>query len=806
MHADTGVVRHPESEAHDPSAAARYSKRPRRLLRVFNAALPVVAFLCCAASLASDKSDDDVTASIGQPIGEIIDAWRRRGVPFAYSTELISDDVVVREVPAAADPVETVRALLEPYGLTIVDVEDLLVVGRMADALPVDDTPPNRHPAPQPALSEVTVSASRYEILRELLDSPSFVSQRTIQQLPVLGEDPMRAVQRLPGNASSGASAKANFRGSEQNDTGLILNGQRLLDPFHVRDYQNLFSAIDSRAINGIEVFTGGFPVQYGDRIGGLVLIDTVTPDRERHTEIGLSVYNTSFLSAGTVADGDVEWLLSARRGNLDLVLNKDLGEPSYNDVFAEIGINFSDESKLSVNGLIASDHVVAVTESDPEELERSTNDTRNAQFWINWSQDWSEHLSSYTTLSTTSLVSDRFGSADDQEEIVARVDDRRDINVSGIRQDWSFDATERHRLTWGAEYRYLEGLFDYAGSFDYFGTFARINGIDLTLRRNLSREVDGDTFAVYVADRWQLARRTAAEVGIRWDKQTYTDTVDDEQVSPRISILHAINPDTDFRVSWGRYHQSQAINELQIEDGIVQFFPAQRADQFIASLQHRIDDSLSVRAEAYWKRMDRLRPRFENLLDPLSVMPELKPDRVRIEPSGARARGIEFSVNREGDRGLDWWATYSLSEVRDDIDGRFVPRSWDQRHALQLGLLWSRKRWDLAAAANAHSGWPKTQLRIDPDSDPGDPRLEFEARNSARFAPFATLDLRVSYRAPVSVGELSLFFELSNATNRRNPCCVDFELNDESGLPGLIQVDEYWFPLLPAIGLLWEF
>jgi hypothetical protein len=82
-----------------------------------------------------------------------------------------------------------------------------------------------------------------------------------------------------------------------------------------------------------------------------------------------------------------------------------------------------------------------------------------------------------------------------------------------------------------------------------------------------------------------------------------------------------------------------------------------------------------------------------------------------------------------------------------------------------------------------------------------------FLPRNSERFSAFATIDFRVGYRAPVRVGELNFFFELSNAANRRNACCVDFELSDEGSVaPELVQRDEYWFPILPAIGLLWEF
>ena len=50
-------------------------------------------------------------------------------------------------------------------------------------------------------------------------------------------------------------------------------------------------------------------------------------------------------------------------------------------------------------------------------------------------------------------------------------------------------------------------------------------------------------------------------------------------------------------------------------------------------------------------------------------------------------------------------------------------------------------------------------------------------------------------------------FVEISNVTNRENTCCIDWDLAiDESGVPVLESSLDYWLPVLPAIGVLWEF
>jgi hypothetical protein len=49
----------------------------------------------------------------------------------------------------------------------------------------------------------------------------------------------------------------------------------------------------------------------------------------------------------------------------------------------------------------------------------------------------------------------------------------------------------------------------------------------------------------------------------------------------------------TQLRASWGRFYQAQGINELQVEDGIETFYPAQRADHLILSAEHALPNQV---------------------------------------------------------------------------------------------------------------------------------------------------------------------------------------------------------------------
>ncbi len=659
----------------------------------------------------------------------------------------------------------------------------------------------------RPEIEAITVSASRYEISRDINTSAFYLDQRTIQNMPDIGEDPVRVAQRLPGTAAGGVSARAHFRGGEESETGIILNGQRLFDPFHVRDYNNLVSTIDARAIDGVEVFTGGFPARYGDRLSGFVLMNSLDTMQPSHTELGISVFNTSVLSAGTFPGGDSQWLVSARRGNLDLVLDPKHGQPNYYDVFSQLAFDLTPDVRLSLNGLYADDAVIVVLESEPSELEQAISETQNAQFWVTLENQWSPVLRSMSVVSFSSFSNHRLGETNDVEDILSDVDDRRDVDQYGFRQDWFWNQSDIHLVQWGFKAEHSKARYDYSGQAQFFGLPALYENVSDTISRDLSVAPIGNNFAVYVSDRWKVARNTIVEFGLRWDDQTYTGFVSDSQLSPRFSVLHALNPATELRFSWGRYHQSQGIHELQIEDGVTEFYPAQRADHIIAGIRHNFNDRYSVRLELFQKDMNRLRPRFENLFNPLALIPELQPDRVRIAPTEAQARGMEFSIDHTGGS-LTWWASYTLSEVNDIVDGVTEPRSWDQRHALIAGLNWNNDAWDFSLVANVHSGWPTSDMTLVNTNDPAGQPTSVAIpgpRNAERHGAFASVDARISRRFKVGKGTITAFFEVTNLFDRKNLCCRDYDLVDDTD-DELELSDDYWLPRLPAIGILWEF
>jgi outer membrane receptor protein involved in Fe transport len=301
------------------------------------------------------------------------------------------------------------------------------------------------------------------------------------------------------------------------------------------------------------------------------------------------------------------------------------------------------------------------------------------------------------------------------------------------------------------------------------------------------------------------LGKRWTIEAGMRIDVQTYDGSDDGEQWSPRLSVLYMLSPATKLRAGWGRFFQSQGINELQVEDGISQFYPAQHADHAIMSVEHAFEGGFDLRVEAYRKYYRRIHPRFENFLDPLVLFPEAEFDRVMVDARTARAEGIEVLLQMRPKGPWSGWLSYAWSQATDRIGNTDVPRSWDQRHAVNLGLTWASGPWTATLINSYHSGWPTTFLSFDPQA--GTPRIDLSARNRSRFTAYNSLDMRLTRTFILSRGALDVFAEVSNATSRENECCVEYEVrNNEDGSVRYDRDVSSWLPLVPSVGVLWRY
>jgi outer membrane receptor protein involved in Fe transport len=417
---------------------------------------------------------------------------------------------------------------------------------------------------------------------------------------------------------------------------------------------------------------------------------------------------------------------------------------------------------------------------------------------WLRALQSWSASVFSETVFSAGRLQRTRQGYSEPGDEVIA-VEDDRTVNFFGLKNDVTWEASGSQLVRFGFQVRPLEAEYRYAS-----GPAADpASGISYRI------EPSGTSLGLYAAHRAALTDRLATELGVRWDRQTYTG---DSQFSPRLNALWRAGDRTDLRVGLGRFHQSQRIHELDVEDGETEFSPAELSRQIDLTFQHRSAGRLRFRLDAYYGEISRPQPRYESLFNPIELFPETAPDRILVAPQSARLRGLELLLRGDPARRFTWWASYAWSSAEDSVDGESQPRSWDQPHAGRLfaAYRWD-ERWSVSVLGTVRSGWPTTPVTAALTTLP-DGSTEIVAmpgaRNSDRFPTYVRVDAKASRSFRLSNGRLRLDLEITNLTDRKNACCVD-EFLFTTAADGSIEAEpvlDNWLGLTPSFSVLWEF
>jgi hypothetical protein len=144
---------------------------------------------------------------------------------------------------------------------------------------------------------------------------------------------------------------------------------------------------------------------------------------------------------------------------------------------------------------------------------------------------------------------------------------------------------------------------------------------------------------------------------------------------------------------------------------------------------------------------------------------------------------------------------------VTDVLGGREVPRSWDQRDAVNFSVNYRRGiLWNFNVAGIDHSGWPTTDA-IGSIST-GVFHVAIGPLNEERLPRYRRVDFRASRSIVYRRSSFTLFLELLNVLNQRNVTRVDgFNFNiDRNRNVESTRRTESIIGIIPSFGLNWRF
>jgi outer membrane receptor protein involved in Fe transport len=743
-----------------------------RLARFFLLSLSCVALAAHAAATRSVES--------------LLQELKSVGIEVIYNSTIVPPELQASVDDLPSDPLLAASAALAAHGLELRQIAPRhYVVVRVA---PAAVAPPR-----ETILAEVSVYASRFAIDGRSLAEPIVLAGPEINLVPGTHDDALRALKALPGLASN-VSARPYIRGSLSQDILVRYDGITLLDPYHLKNFQSLVSAIDPAAIDAIEVFSSGFPVQYGTRSGGVISMTAPSLPSGYENRIGASAISAGASTLGRADRLPLEWFGAFRRSTLDLLepVEDSLGQPQFSDSLGRL--RWETAKGAWTAGWLLLDDELDLGAADDDEVAHARY--RDEYLWLARDHRFSGALTTRLSAVLTAAERERDGTVNAPDVAVGLLHETHEFDRFELSNAWSYEASGHSSYSFGAELAMTHADYQYVREVTFSPEVATAFDRAASDALQTSIRPEAITYAVYAANRRAWAH-LEAEFGIRVDAQDFADLGQHTQVSPRLNLRYDLTGRTSLFASAGRFTQAQHIEEWRVEEGQARADPAQSSTHSVLGLTHETARAARWSIEAYSKRWTRISPYFDNTLDPLSLLPDLAPDRVRLAPTASEATGLEVNGRMPLFEGASTWGSLSWSRVADDFQGHDVLRSWDQSLALSAGFAWEGSRLSLSALGGWHRGWPRTPYVLTQPSEMSS--IALGARNADRWANYFTLDLRGAWTWRFARGDLQTTLELTNATNRENPCCTSLE--ESATGQSLTAETEDWLPIIVNLG-----
>ncbi|MDE0424601.1 MAG: TonB-dependent receptor [Candidatus Poribacteria bacterium] len=648
----------------------------------------------------------------------------------------------------------------------------------MLTAFAEEDTEPVR-------MEKIVVTPGRFTIY-DGTSARIALSKQEIERFPLIDNDVMRAGHVFPGVVSSDYSARFSVRGSEKDDISVRLDGMELYNPYHLQDFGGAVSLIGIDLIQNTELLIGGFPAEYGEKMSGVFDITTRTPNTEKFSaNFGVDLINATATLEGPLTDKG-GWLLSARRGYIDLILIlMDIDEnykPQYADVYSKLTYQMTPSDTLTINGLYGWDkNRIRVDDEDNNLDSRYDNSTA----WVKWRRTFG------TSHWTDVFV---FGGTSRQDRTTGKADfDDRDFQFLGTKAELTANLFEKHTLRSGVTWRWLAGQYQY-------NVQERQAGINVY--KPILADVDdqGNEFNIFLQDEWQLHPKLALNIGGRYLYQQYREEgIQRYEIGPRVALAVKPAENLTLRGAWGIYHQPVHLMGIPVEDGIETAGRAERAVHYILGTEYTRDNFL-VNIEGYYNT-------FDNLVGRLREFG--RQNQIFVPPESGTARGVDVFMTHTVSSRLAWTLGYAFGIAEEIAGGTTIFRQYDRRHSFAISSNYQfAPTWHLYLSWRFHTGEPRTPL-IHTAVGLSDGIIacdrQFGDTHAARMPAYHSLDFRITKRSPYRRWELSWYFQILNLYNNTNVDQYAFSEVRDEGTDAVIgcEIDEEpLFPIVPTLGV----
>lgn len=607
----------------------------------------------------------------------------------------------------------------------------------------------------------------------------------------VAADDPMRAVQALPGVAT-GDDFQASFsvRGSAFRQVGIVMDGtptQLLMHAIQGVEDGGSVAMINTDILDRAALSAGAQGRPHGEWLGATLEFGVREGSRDRFS-VRAAISGTS---ASGVLEGPIgrahrgSWLVSVRKSYLDWLVQKIAP-----DVTAAIG--FTDAQGKLVFDLTARQQLQFFTVVGTAQYNNDksgwpnglrTADSRSGLGSLSWRY---LHPRAVVT-QRVSFVNNSFVNSSTAGQHLA--DGSIDQAI------WRGDVIVPLAHGWTLE---GGGRFERLSETQTVRKFTAVSGgtVRLTAERSLSASLT--TAGGWVQATWRVTNGGLV-AGLRAADRSSVSHI---AVLPWALAEYRFGP-TTLRGGIGR--SAQFLDPLIVTATAVETVP-ETATSYDASVDQSLGGGVRLQVTGYYRtEADVLRRAGEDRVDPATGRRIVESTFPIFSPTlTGTSRGVELLLSRRSTAGLSGWISYSWAHTRyhDTLTGEDFDGDFDQRHTLNIALQQRLSyRMTVSGKLRIGSNFPLVGY-FSGTSDPESLMLS-TLRNQVRLPLYARLDLRANRTFTYQRSRLTLFAEVMNATGRRNKRQTDGSIR--STLQAVGYVDRL-LPIVPSVGILFEF
>lgn len=638
-----------------------------------------------------------------------------------------------------------------------VDASDTLriVLAASHELIEIVGTAPRPKPEPKPVVvvessdDDAGPTAQSYEL-----------TPADLRTLAGTANDALRAAQVLPGVARLPYSfGGVVLRGAAPRDSAVYLDGVEVPSAFH---FGGVTSFYPSSMLAELEVTNSGIEAAYGRASGGMIALRSREPRGDRwRTGGSVGLLDSSVFAEGPTSGGSV--LLGLRRSYFDIVAGpfaaEDTPMPSYLD--AQIRSSFGDPDKrgrIAPMVFLALDHMTR-TEPGRETFE---NETSLTSFFVRAAMPYERHWGATSARIVPWLGSNQLSFRSRVNGVVETF--KRPNYPGGVRSELA------RETRWG---QWRGGLDLQGGYLTHYQAGLGHKG-DILVQMNGETTVEWLDLAAWTETRFDVGR-LSIKPGVRLERYGLTD---EGVIDPRLSLTLQLTDSLRMRETLGRYHQPPTPGDIDPNGGNPSLVSSY-TDAVSLGFEAQLADGWSGSLTGYYTRGSRLGVRIENNMLDFTSLGGLGPTFslllekqlglafYRENIGRARNAGAELLLRRTTERWTGLVA-YTLSSAQRH-DGPGSPFGWrpfelEQRHNLNVAGSMLLGDWRLGARVQVVSGMPYSPtIGGTPDNDP-----IFEPY-AGRLPTFLQFDFRADRLWQRCWGTIDLYFDIQNATNRRN-------------------------------------